>query len=177
MSDVTVKTKRLILRRLDIADAPSLHEALSDPEAMRYWSTLPHRTLRETESWIAATIAAVTAGEADDFAITQDGAVIGKAGLWRGSEFGILVARRYWRRGFAAEAARAVLARAAARGLPRVDADVDPRNTACLTLLGRLGFRRTGEAKATFQLGDEWADSVYLSFTPKLSDPVQFCGG
>ena len=30
-------------------------------------------------------------------------------------------------------------------------------------LLARLGFRETGRAERTFQLGEEWCDSLYLS--------------
>jgi ribosomal-protein-alanine N-acetyltransferase len=167
MTDGPLQTERLVLRRMVLADAPALHEMLSDALTMRYWSTLPHDSLRETEAWVSATAAAVAAGEADDFAMTRDGEVIGKAGLWRGSELGILVGRRFWGEGYATEAVWAVVARAIANGVARIDADVDPRNQACLKLLLRLGFRRIGEAKATFRLGDQWADSVYLALTPE----------
>jgi len=54
-----------------------------------------------------------------------------------------------------------VIGRAFAQGRsPR--ADVDPRNARSLKLLKNLGFRETGTAKRTYQIGDEWTDSVYL---------------
>lgn len=177
MCDVRLTTPRLILRRMAMIDAPALHEALSDPDTMRYWSTLPHRSLAQTEEWVAQTMDAVASGEADDFAVTRDGKVIGKAGLWRQGEVGILLVRNHWRQGLATEALGAVIRRAFDRGLPHIDADVDPRNDACLTLLTRLGFRKSGEAKATFRIGAEWVDSVYLTLTPDASNPVQFDGG
>jgi RimJ/RimL family protein N-acetyltransferase len=172
---VQIVTPRLILRRMTMADVPALHVALSDPETMRYWSTLPHQSIEPTEAWVDGTISAVSAGDADDFAVTRDGEVIGKAGLWRGEELGILIARAYWGCGYGAEAVQAVVARAFACGHPRIEADVDPRNTACLALLKRAGFRQTGEARRTFQIGEEWTDSVYLTLTPN-SGPAQFCG-
>lgn len=162
----TIETRRLVLRRMREADAPALHAIMRDAETMRFWSTLPHERLRETEAFVAETMAAVRAGKADDFAITRAGAVIGKAGLWQENELGILLARPHWGQGFAAEAADAVIHRAFARGRVEVVADVDPRNAACLRMLSRLGFRRTGEAKATYLLGQDWVDSVYLSLTP-----------
>ena len=171
MSDVRLTTRRLVLRRMAMADAPALHEALSDPETMRYWSTLPHRSLDETESWVQETIEAVAAGKADDFVVTQGGQVIGKAGLWRRGELGILIARSHWLQGFANEAISAVIGRAFERDVVRIEADVDPRNLACLALLTKLGFRKSGEAKSTFSIGDEWADSVYLTLTPETLAP------
>jgi [ribosomal protein S5]-alanine N-acetyltransferase len=42
-------------------------------------------------------------------------------------------------------------------------ADVDPRNTASLRVLQKLGFTVTGTAENTFLLGDEWCHSVYLA--------------
>ena len=164
--ETVLETTRLILRRMTAADAPALFTIMSDAETMRYWSTLPHASLATTEAFVAETVAAVDAGTADDFAITLDGLVIGKAGLWQGCELGVILARSHWGQGFAQEALRAVIGRAFARGLAQIEADADPRNTASLKLLGRLGFRKTGEAKATFRIGQDWADSVYLSLSP-----------
>jgi RimJ/RimL family protein N-acetyltransferase len=161
-----IETERLVLRRMTLADVPALHAIMRDAEAMRFWSTLPHESLGETEAFVASTVAAVDAGTADDFAVTLSGVVIGKAGLWQGNELGILVARPHWGKGLATEAARKIIERAFARDRHEVVADVDPRNAACLRMLGRLGFRKTGEAKATYLIGQDWVDSVYLSLTP-----------
>jgi ribosomal-protein-alanine N-acetyltransferase len=45
----------------------------------------------------------------------------------------------------------------------KVIADIDPRNVACLALLDKLGFQRTGYEEKTFKVGEEWVDSVYLT--------------
>jgi [ribosomal protein S5]-alanine N-acetyltransferase len=158
----TIITARLVLRRFRAEDAQTFHRILSDPAAMGYWSTPPHRTYAETEAWIAKTIAAVAGGEADDFIALHEGQIVGKAGLWSGNEIGMIFASDCWGRGFAGEAVTAIIARAFARGLPSIKADVDPRNERSLKLLGRLGFVESGRAKRTLQVGDEWVDSVYL---------------
>ncbi len=160
-----IETERLVLRRITAADVPALFAIMRDAETMRYWSTLPHATPDVTARFVDETVAAVAAGTADDFAITQNGAVIGKAGLWQVCELGVLLARSHWGRGLAREALRAVIDRAFANGVAQIKADVDPRNQASLRLLGQLGFTKTGEAQATFQLGEEWVDSVYLSLS------------
>ncbi len=177
MSDVVLRTERLILRRMVMADAQALHAMMSDAETMRYWSSLPHTALAETEAWIDTTMAAVAAGSSDDFAVTLDDVLIGKAGVWRPWEVGILIDRRAWGRGLATEALRAVIARSRSRGATRITAEVDPRNTASLKLLIRLGFRETGQARNTYCLGGEWSDSVYLALTPDESAGFQFGGG
>ncbi|WP_158802193.1 MULTISPECIES: GNAT family N-acetyltransferase [unclassified Acidisoma] len=163
MTDVVLETPRLRLRRFELADVPALHLALSDPDVMRYWSNLPHETEAQTRTFVETTIAAVVAGDSDDFVITQDGVVIGKAGLWQGSEIGFFLSRSHWGRGLAREALQAVIGRAFARDVTAITADIDPRNDRSLRLLLSLGFEKTGEAQATFRVGEVWTDSVYLA--------------
>lgn len=167
-----IETRRLLLRRMREADAPALFAIMRDAAVMRFWSCLPHREEAESLAFIRRTIAAVAAGEADDFMILRQGRVIGKAGLWQGGEIGFLLECSAWGQGYAQEALSAVIARAFARGLAEITADVDPRNAACLRLLGRLGFRETGRATATFQIGEDWVDSVYLSLAAPFPPPL-----
>jgi len=157
-----IATRRLTLRRFRPSDAAAFHAVLSDAEAMRYWSTPPHRHMAETEAWVERTIAAVAAGEADDFIALHEGSAVGKAGLWQGNELGMIFARTWWGRGYAGEAVQAIIGRAFARGLTAVRADVDPRNDRSIRLLRRLGFVQTGSAKQTLKIGDVWVDSVYF---------------
>jgi ribosomal-protein-alanine N-acetyltransferase len=162
----TIATQRLTLRRFRPDDAAAFHPILSDAEAMRYWSTVPHRDLAETQDWIDRTIVAVAAGQADDFIALHDGRIIGKAGLWHGNELGMIFAKSCWGRGFASEAVGAIIHRAFARGLASIKADVDPRNEKSLRLLRKLGFVETGAAERTLLVGEEWVDSVYLELWP-----------
>jgi ribosomal-protein-alanine N-acetyltransferase len=166
MSEITVTTARLVLRRIALDDIPALHAVMSDPAAMTYWSTLPHQTIAETTAWVAATLAAVEAGEADEFAVTLDGAAIGKAGIWQGAEVGVILSPDAWGQGYAAEALTVVIGRAFARSVNKITADIDPRNLASLRMFEKLGFRITGSATATFRLGEVWTDSLYLALTP-----------
>jgi ribosomal-protein-alanine N-acetyltransferase len=157
-----IETERLLLRRMRLDDADALHAIFRDPETMRYWSTLPHESIAQTLEFMTRTIKASDAGEADDFAVERDGTVIGKAGVWQNDEVGYIIAREAWGMGLAGEAMRAVIARSFAKGRARLRADVDPRNLRSIKLLKKLGFHETGTAKRTYQIGDEWTDSVYL---------------
>lgn len=159
-----LRTRRLLLRRPRSDDVAAMHMILRDPLAMRYWSTLPHTTVAESEAWVIKTIDAINAGECDDFFVERDGLLVGKAGLWRHNEIGFLFSPAVWGKGYAREALQALIDRAFhERGLEEIRAEVDPRNERCLTLLARLGFRETGRAERTWHIGGEWSDSVYLS--------------
>ena len=162
MVDV-ITTPHLILRRLTMDDVPAMHALFADAEVMRYWSRLPHTDIAETEAWVAETVASVDRGEADDFVVIRDGVLIGRAGLWRDNELGILFARAAWGTGAAREATEALIARAKARGAASIMADIDPRNVRVAKFLEKFGFRKTGHAKNTFKLGDIWTDSDYLT--------------
>ena len=154
-------TDRLLMRRARYDDVPSMHRIMSDAVAMRYWSTLPHATYRQTEAWVASMVEADPVSS-DDFMITLDGELIGKLGGWQLPEIGFLFAPTHWGRGYAREALGAFIERRRRLCSTELTADVDPRNEAGLKLLDRSGFTEVGRAERTFQLGDEWCDSVYL---------------
>jgi RimJ/RimL family protein N-acetyltransferase len=160
---MTFRTDRLVLRTAKPSDLRPLHEILSDPRAMAFWSSLPHREEEETRQWLARMIE-IPPEEGEDFIVEHAGRVIGKAGLYRFPEIGFIFHPHAWGRGLAAEALGLVLARAfEVHRLEQVEADVDPRNLGSLRLLGRLGFRETRRAKGTWLIGDQLCDSVYLS--------------
>jgi ribosomal-protein-alanine N-acetyltransferase len=156
-------THRLRLRRAAPGDLAALHEILSDPVVMRFWSSPPHRSLEQTRGWLAEMMADGPP-LSDDFVIEHDGRVIGKSGCWRLPEIGFILHPRCWGQGFAAEACLAVIAHVfATYALDAITADVDPRNEASLRLLGRLGFVETGRANATYEIEGEISDSIYMA--------------
>lgn len=157
-----IVTPRLTLRRARLTDLDAVHAMLSHPAAMRYWSTPEHETLEQSRAWLAGMVAGAP-GE-DDFLIEHQGRVIGKAGAWRLPEVGFLLHPDHWGKGFAFEAMTAVIGYLfATHALPELTAEADPRNTASLRLLSKLGFVETGRAERTLQWRDEWCDSVYLA--------------
>jgi len=159
-----IRTERLLLRRATMADTAAMHAIMSDPVAMRYWSTPPHVELGETERWMASMVEMEPA-TSDDFIVTLNGALIGKLGAWQLPEVGFLIDPAHWERGLATEAMRAFIDRRRALGSTELTTDVDPRNAASLRLMERCGFVETHRATGTWQVGDELCDSVYLRLT------------
>lgn len=158
-----IRTERLLLRRPRMDDLDAMFEIMSDPVAMRYWSTLPHASPDVTRPWLEQMIARTAAG-GEDFIIEHDGRVIGDVGAGRLPDFGFMLRQDCWGQGFATEASRAFIEYAFRNtAATELLADVDPRNAASLRVLDRLGFKETGRAERTFLLGEEWCDSVYLA--------------
>jgi len=158
-------TARLTLRRVALSDVPAMHAIFADPKAMQYWSRLPHTDIAETEAWIIKTIEAVEAGEADDFVVVHEGALVGRVGIWQDNELGLIFARSVWGTGIAREATEALIERSRSRGMKSIMADIDPRNLRVARFLEKLRFRKTAEAKSTYKIGDIWTDSEYLTLT------------
>ena len=155
-----IATERLLLRRARPDDAVPMHAIMADECAMQFWSTLPHRSLSETQDWIASMIAAPHE-ESDDFIIEAEGRVIGKLGGWKLPEVGYLLDRAVWGRGYASEALTAFIAHRRRCGSAELTADTDPRNHASIGLLQRHGFVETGRAERTWLIGGNWFDSIY----------------
>jgi [ribosomal protein S5]-alanine N-acetyltransferase len=158
-----IATERLLLRRARMTDLPDLYRVFADPRAMRYWDTLPHTDITETGLWLERMVAFDPA-ETDDFVLEHDGRAIGKAGCYRLGEIGFILHPDYWGKGLAREALTMIIPHVfASLPIERLEADVDPRNAACLRLLAHFGFRETHRAARTIKVGDEWCDSVYLA--------------
>ncbi len=156
-------TARLTLRPARVGDEVGLHRAFTDPEAMRYWSTLPHTDIAQTRHFVEGMIW-LKPEDGEEFIVEKDGEVIGKAGFWRWPEIGFILVRDHWGQGLASEAVTALIAHAfETRGLDEVVADVDPNNAASIALLEKLGFVETGREALTLQIGEAWFDSVYFA--------------
>lgn len=160
----SIRTKRLLLRRARWDDLEDIHAVMSSPHAMRYWSRLPHADLEVTRAWFPDALLRFDDPGMDERVVELQGRVIGYMGVWKMPEFGFILHPDAWGAGYATEAAQAMIPELfRAHPVDHITADVDPRNTASLRLLRKLGFVETGHAQRTFLLGDEWCDSVYLS--------------
>jgi RimJ/RimL family protein N-acetyltransferase len=81
----------------------------------------------------------------------------------RRAELGFALARAFWGRGLMLEALPALIQFAFGHlDLHRIEADTDPRNTASMRVLERLGFQREGLLRERyFQLGEAQDAVVY----------------
>ena len=163
-------TPRLRLDALTSGDAAALYAYRGDPEVARYQGWQPVSP-DEAAEWIEALAAEPAPGHWWQRAIRlrDSGELIGDLGLGLaadekgGVELGITIAPSHQGRGYAAEALRAALDWAFARGANRATASVDPRNTASVALLCSLGMRQEAHFRESYWLRGEWADDLVFA--------------
>jgi [ribosomal protein S5]-alanine N-acetyltransferase len=158
MAAPTLRTPRLILRQLRLADAPSLHVAMSDKAHMRWWSSAEHKNVAETQAYIGWNASedeghlcwAIT--ERNDQALGWVILMPRRDGV---QEVGYILRPDHGGRGLTKEAVWAAVGYGfSALGLRRIMADIDPENIASIRLVEALGFRLEG------QLRDEWKTHI-----------------
>jgi [ribosomal protein S5]-alanine N-acetyltransferase len=148
-------TERLELRAFEPDNLEALHAIYGDPEVTRFMPAYP--TLEHTRRALDIHVREARAGNPAFWALIEreSGDLIGDAGIGLiegiGPEFelGYTLGPRWWGRGYATEAARAV--RDYALGplaLPEVLALVRPANAASINVLEKIGMERVGTRSA-----------------------------
>jgi len=149
-----IETERLILRRPRASDHPALFAMWADPAVMADLGPV------KDEAMSAATLARHDAYRHEGlgfFTVERkaDWAVIGFCGLKRGDaphpiageiEAGWMIARPYWRQGYALEAMRAVFGWGwESFDMPRIVAITAEQNRASQAMMVRLGMARLAD--------------------------------
>ena len=153
----TIYSDRLVLKPVDVSMVESTFSYAGDIENVRYMMYLPFASLEETK---ASIMEAETQWRSEqpsrrEYAVFCDGVHIGGITLYRleepdKAELGWVLHRDAQGHGYAAEAARAVMDRAARRwGIRSVIACCDSENTGSRRLMERLGMQHidTGTRK------------------------------
>lgn len=165
-----IATPRLVLRWVSEDDSNSLYEIFSDPQVMRYWSTVPLPN-RDAAAELQREIA--EGNESGTMfkwglALRDSDTVIGTTTLFNLSldngraELGYAMARAYWGKGYMNEALKALVSHAfEVMKLRRLEADVDPRNAASIRTLERLGFQREGFLRERWDVNGELQDAFF----------------
>jgi RimJ/RimL family protein N-acetyltransferase len=154
---------RVRLRPLCEGDIDDLFAILSDPEVMRYWSCPPLTERSQAEEHYRKNVGE----DALCWGVTRGGSLIGTVSLYalerqcERAEIGYLLGREHWGKGLASEAVSLVIDLAfGPLNLRRLEADIDPRNTASARLLERLGFENEGFLRERWKVGGEISDTA-----------------
>jgi ribosomal-protein-alanine N-acetyltransferase len=148
-------TERLELRAFEPSDLEALHAVYGDPEVTRF--TTPYPTLDHTRRALDLHVREANVGNPAFWALIDgaSGDLVGDAGVGLiegiGPEFelGYTLGKRWWGRGYATEAARAVRDHALGElALPEVLALVHTGNAASIHVLEKIGMERVGTREA-----------------------------
>lgn len=150
---VVLETERLSLREVELADARFMLELLNSPG---FLENIGDRGVRD-EDQARAYIEERVLGSYRDHGFGMwlavqkaDGAPVGLAGLVRREgletpDVGYAFIQKVWGRGYAQEAAAAVLAHAQGpMGIPKLAAITTPENFASMAVLRKIGFTYQG---------------------------------
>jgi [ribosomal protein S5]-alanine N-acetyltransferase len=156
-------TKHLLLRPFAMADCPAVAELCGDGAIARTTLVIPHPyQLSDAEKWIITHPQAFADGRQANWAITVraddepgpgSGALVGAIGLFikrehLSAELGYWIGKPYWGRGYATEAARAVVRFGfESLGLNRIHAHHFAENPASGRVLEKIGMQREGLAR------------------------------
>lgn len=141
------ETPRLVIRRLETADAAAMHDVYGDPDAMTWVGDGRALTRTQCEEWVAVTFRNYDQRGYGMCAIDlrESGRTIGFIGLVHPGghdipELKYALRRDAWKRGYATEAARAMLRCAVMLGMREVIATVAPENAASMAVLLKSGM-------------------------------------
>jgi len=158
-----LKTGRLVLRPLTLADAPGVFAYASDPAVTDFLFWGPHEALQETEEYLKAVVRQYQTGEDGPWgiALRETGKIIGNIHLMdmdathRKAEVGFVLARAYHNQGMMTEALREVLKYALGElGLNRVEGFCVVDNLASAAVMRKAGMTREGRLQEyLFQKG------------------------
>ena len=170
MTPPVLQAERAVLRPLTVLDAAALFAAHGDDETHHYWSSAAHASVEQTADYIRETLALPGAHV---WAITESGGeALGRIALFvvrEGvGEIGIILRREASGRGLASKALGLVERYAFdTLDLHRLAADIDPDNSASLSLFLRAGFQREGLLRGNWKTHLGIRDSVMMG---KLRD-------
>lgn len=166
-----METARLLIRDYMEEDFAGVHRYASDPEVTKFMIWGPN-TEAETAAFIRR---AMDMGRREPrveyelaVVLKESGALIGGCGIGVSEplqgEIGYCFNPRYWRRGYASEAAEALL-RFGFRelGLHRIYATCRPDNTGSASVMERIGMKYEGRLRGHMRHKGQWHDSLQYS--------------
>lgn len=163
-------SSRISLRRMDERDGPALLSIFGDPEVVRYWSQPAWTGVEQAYELIARDRAAFEEGSALRLGLVlrENDRLVGTLSLFnisrsnRRAEIGYALARACWRQGLMHEALQLLVDWAFGKlQLHRLEADIDPANTASARSLERLGFQREGLLRERWIVDGQVADTAF----------------
>jgi [ribosomal protein S5]-alanine N-acetyltransferase len=162
-------TERLQVRGVQPHDLPALQEVNGDDQVTRFLPYDRWQTAQDAQAWFDRMQAMQVAGTALQFVIVRrvDGLAIGTCLLFRfeatsaRAEIGYVLGRAHWGQGLMAEALTGLVDCAFRRlNLRRLEAEVDPRNTASCRVLERVGFAHEGLLRQRWVVRGEACDAA-----------------
>lgn len=171
MNRPVLQTQRLTLRPLEMSDASAIQRLINDPEIFRNTLRIPHpypdgaaeefirhnqKQMEEKDELALAIVIRDTGEFIGIIGIVPKPFEVGEIGYWLG--------RPYWNRGYASEAAAAMVRYGFdERTFNRIDASVFAHNHASGRVLEKSGMKFEGVLRQSIRKGDQYIDTRVYS--------------
>lgn len=168
----TLETERLILRRINPSDIEDVYDYARRYEVSEFLLWYPHDEITFTKRYLKIVDTQYKRGEFYDWAVVNkaDGRMIGTAGFPRfnlfnnSAEISYVLNSKYWGRGLAAEAARAVITFGfEALGLHRIEARYMVGNIGSKRITEKCGMREEGILRESVYAKGKYVDVAVAS--------------
>ena len=168
-----LKTARLLLRKLQGADAHEMFFLRSNEDVLRYIGREPTKTIAEAEEFINKINKFVDENESILWGIAflnDPSTIIGTICIWnfqtehyRG-EIGFILHPDHWRKGLMKEAINTVVDYGfSILRLHSIEAKLNPENIGSSAVLESTGFTKEGHIKENFYFNGEFSDTAIYS--------------
>ena len=168
-----LNTQRLVLRRIEQADAPAFFMLRSDDAVLRYLGKEPQKSISEAEEMIRQFEKNILENENLMWGIVlkeHPATLIGTICLWNfvrenyRAEIGYILNPAYWRRGIMKEAIGCVSEYGFNQlGLHSIEAQLSPGNAGSVAVLESCGFVKEGHLKENFYFRGRFSDTLIYS--------------
>jgi RimJ/RimL family protein N-acetyltransferase len=171
-----IRTERLIIRRSRLSDAQAAYERRSLPEVARYQDWEMPYTLERAQQNMAKLVAmdgpvdgtgwsATVVDAAEPDTILGD-LYVGIKWGGRSAEIGYTFHPDHWGRGYATEAAQAIVRYLFDEvGVTRIESSAHPDNPPSLRVMEACGMLYEGLTRHSFWVGDECSDDIFYGMT------------
>ncbi len=164
----TLVTERLVVRALNESDVPAIFRHASNPNVTQFTRWDAHGTPEDTRAFLRHTLTQYAHQIPEGMAVALRDSpweAIGVAGcFWESQdnhcmEVGYWIAEPFWGRGYAGEAARAVVTFAFQQfEVQRMQSHCMAENAASARVLEKLGFQFEGVARSAIKLRGQFRD-------------------
>jgi len=165
-----LETERLYLENFNLNDAVDFFQIRSNETFMLYMGAYPMKEVKESKDHIKMLLNTYVqkGGIAWKMVEKETQVLIGYIGFFNldarhaRAEIGFGIALEHQGKGFGSEALNAIVNYCYEEvGLHSLMAEIDPRNTACIKLVEKCGFKQEGLFKGNFYFDGEFLDSAY----------------
>lgn len=166
-------SERLLLRKLELTDAPEVQIIRSDEKVMIYMDSERHLTIRHSKNFIAKNLKRYEERTGIFWAIIEKStnSFIGDFSFFKidhknsRAEIGYTLKPEFWGKGFMKEAMFALLNFGFRElNLHSLEANINPENNNSRAILTKMGFQKEAYFRENYYYAGDYLDSEIYSF-------------